>query len=167
MNYENQSGELNLNFQKELLYFKDDILKDLKSFESKLSSKYNDIQQSVETKLKNYDEKIEVLTEKMSNISITLNQNKILEEKIENINKFKDTIKDQVLTNEIKLDSTYKDLQNAIFKYDTMFSETVIYPGVIGNSCKYKTFHAFIDYLIIQIAQLNTFKEKNILDLKS
>ena len=117
MNYENQSGELNLNFQKELLYFKDDILKDLKSFESKLSSKYNDIQQSVETKLKNYDEKIEVLTEKMSNISITSNQNKILEEKIENINKFKDTIKDQVLTNEIKLDSTYKDLQNAIFKY--------------------------------------------------
>ena len=167
MNYENQSGELNLNFQKELLYFKDDILKDLKSFESKLSSKYNDIQQSVETKLKYYDEKIEVLTEKMSNVSITSNQNKTLEEKIENINKFKDQIKDQVLTNEIKLDSTYKDLQNAIFKYDKMFSETVIYPGVIGNSCKYKTFHAFIDYLIIQIAQLNTFKEKNILDLKS
>ena len=91
MNYENQSGELNLNFQKELLYFKDDILKDLKSFESKLSSKYNDIQQSVETKLKNYDEKIEVLTEKMSNISITSNQNKILEEKIENINIFNNT----------------------------------------------------------------------------
>ena len=97
MNYENQSGELNLNFQKELLYFKDDILKDLKSFESKLSSKYNDVQQSIETKLKYYDEKIEVLTEKMSNVSITSNQNKTLEEKIENINKFKDQIKDQVL----------------------------------------------------------------------
>ena len=164
---ENQSENQNITLQKELLYFKDDILKDLKRFESKLTSKYNETQQSIEIKLKYYDEKIEILTEKISNISISTNENKALEEKIENLTLFKNKIKEQVLTNEIKLDSTYKDLQNAIFKYDKMFSDTVIYPGIIGNMCKYKNFHEFMDYLIIQIAQLNAFKEKNILDLKN
>ena len=39
---ENQSENQNITLQKELLYFKDDILKDLKRFESKLTSKYNE-----------------------------------------------------------------------------------------------------------------------------
>ena len=164
---ENPSENQNITLQKELLYFKDDILKDLKRFESKLTSKYNETQQSIEIKLQYYDEKIEILTEKISNISISKNENKALEEKIDNFSSFKNKIQEQVLTNEIKLDSTYKDLQNAIFKYDKMFSDTVIYPGIIGNMCKYKNFHEFMDYLIIQIAQLNAFKEKNILDLKN
>ena len=55
---ENQSENQNITLQKELLYFKDDILKDLKRFESKLTSKYNETQQSIEIKLKYYDEKI-------------------------------------------------------------------------------------------------------------
>ena len=118
---ENPSENQNITLQKELLYFKDDILKDLKRYESKLTSKYNETQQSIEIKLQYYDEKIEILTEKISNISISKNENKALEEKIDNFSSFKNKIQEQVLTNEIKLDSTYKDLQNAIFKYDKMF----------------------------------------------
>ena len=164
---ENQIDEQNKNIKKELLYFKDDMLKDIKMFETKLNSKYNESQQSIEQKLKYYEEKIEKLTEKFSTFSISTSENKNLEEKIDDLYKFKSKISEQVLTNEMKLDSTYKDLKDSIFKYDKLFSDTVIYPGLIGNLCKFKTFHEFMDYLIIQISQLNNFKDKNILDLKS
>ena len=156
-----------LNYQKELLFFKDDILKDLKRFESKLTSKYNETQSSIQQKLNFYDEQFEKLTEKLSKIQNSDLNDKLIEEKINSLIKFKEKISEKIMTNEIKLDSTQKDLQNAMFKYDKMFTDTVIYPGLIGNSCKYKTFHEFIDYLLIQISQLNSFKEKNILDLKS
>ena len=156
-----------LNYQKELLFFKDDILKDLKRFESKLTSKYNETQSSIQQKLNFYDEQFEKLTEKISKIQNSDLNDKLIEEKINSLIKFKEKISEKIMTNEIKLDSTQKDLQNAMFKYDKMFTDTVIYPGLIGNSCKYKTFHEFIDYLLIQISQLNSFKEKNILDLKS
>ena len=156
-----------LNYQKELLFFKDDMLKDLKRFESKLTSKYNETQSSIQQKLNFYDEQFEKLTEKLSKIQNSDLNDKLIEEKINSLIKFKEKISEKIMTNEIKLDSTQKDLQNAMFKYDKMFTDTVIYPGLIGNSCKYKTFHEFIDYLLIQISQLNSFKEKNILDLKS
>ena len=164
---ENQIDEQNKNIKKELLFFKDDILKDIKIFETKLNSKYNESQQSIEQKLKYYEEKIELLTEKISTFSNSSMQNTNLEERVDNLYKFKSKINEQVLKNEMKLDSTYKDLQDSIFKYDKLFSDTVIYPGIIGNLCKFKTFHEFMDYLIIQISQLNDFKDKNILDLKS
>ena len=166
-NIVSQNDEQNKNIKKELLYFKDDILKDIKIFETKLNSKYNESQQSIEQKLKYYEEKIELLTEKISTFSNSSMQNTNLEERVDNLYKFKSKINEQVLKNEMKLDSTYKDLQDSIFKYDKLFSDTVIYPGIIGNLCKFKTFHEFMDYLIIQISQLNDFKDKNILDLKS
>ena len=156
-----------LNYQKELLFFKDDILKDLKRFESKLTSKYNDTQSSIQQKLNFYDQQFEKLTDKISKIQNSDLNDKLIEEKINSLIKFKEKISEKIMTNEIKLDSTQKDLQSAIFKYDKMFTDTVIYPGLIGNLCKYKTFHEFIDYLLIQISQLNNFKDKNIFDLKS
>ena len=61
-NIVSQIDEQNKNIKKELLYFKDDILKDIKIFETKLNSKYNESQQSIEQKLKYYEEKIEQLT---------------------------------------------------------------------------------------------------------
>ena len=48
-----------------------------------------------------------------------------------------------------------------------MFSDSIIYPGIIGNMSKFKTFHEYIDYTLVQIGEINTFKEKNLLDLKS
>ena len=155
------------NFQKELLFFKDDILKDLKRFESKLNSKYNETQSSIQQKLNFYDDQFEKLTDKISKFENSDLNDKLIEEKINTLINFKEKISETIMKNEIKLDSTQKDLKEAIYKYDKMFSDTVIYPGLIGNLCKYKTFHEFIDYLLIQISQLNSFKEKNILDLKS
>jgi hypothetical protein len=50
---------------------------------------------------------------------------------------------------------------------NTTLKETVIYAGVIGPSCKYKTFHDFIDHVINELNILTTFKEKNMLDITS
>ena len=39
-----------------------------------------------------------------------------------------------------------------------MFSVSIIYLGIIGNMSKFKTFHEYIDYTLIQIDEINTFK---------
>ncbi len=42
--------------------------------------------------------------------------------------------------------------------FQSLFADSVIYPGIIGKSCKYKTFHELIDYLLVQIGEFNSFK---------
>ena len=154
-----------INFQKQLLFFKDDILKDIKKFELKQNSKYNEIENSIELQIKSFEEKINNITEKIANSSKF--NDKIIEEKIENLYKFKEKIDEKTLSNELKIESIYNDLHKSIYKYDKMFSDSIIYLGIIGNMSKFKTFHEYIDYTLIQIGEINTFKEKNILDLKS
>ena len=44
---------------------------------------------------------------------------------------------------------------------------SVIYPAVIGKKAKFQTFHEFIDYIIQEISQLNTFKNKSQMDSMS
>ena len=52
-------------------------------------------------------------------------------------------------------------------KLAILFSDNIIYPGVIGNLCKFKNFHEFIDYVLLEIKNLLKYKETNIVDLKS
>ena len=78
-NSENLLNE-QINFQKELLFFKDDILKDIKKFELKQNSKYNEIENSIELQIKSFEEKINNITEKIANSSKF--NDKIIEEKI-------------------------------------------------------------------------------------
>ena len=163
-NSENLLNE-QINFQKELLFFKDDIVKDIKIFELKQNSKYNEIENSIELQIKAFKEKINNITEKIVNSSKF--NDKIIEEKIQNLYKFKEKIDEKTLSNELKIESIYNDLHKSIYKYDKMFSDSIIYPGIIGNMSKFKTFHEYIDYTLIQISEINTFNEKNILDLKS
>ena len=68
----------------------------------------------------------------------------------------------KILEEEIK-----NELHKAITKYDKLLSDSVLYPGIIGNLCKFKNFHEFIDYTLQQISQLNSFKDKSLFDLKA
>ena len=154
-NSENLLNE-QINFQKQLLFFKDDILKDIKKFELKQNSKYNEIENSIELQIKAFEEKINNITEKIANSSQF--NDKIIEEKIESLYEFKEKINEKTLSNELKIESIYNDLHKSIYKYDKMFSDSIIYPGIIGNMSKFKTFHEYIDYTLIQIDEINTFK---------
>ena len=169
---QNQKNELEINQQdmilkKDLLYFKNDILKDIKQIEIKLNSKYNENSNSFDLKFKEYDNKMNIILNKISKISELISIDNSIKEKVEKLNQKTQKIDDTITINEIKLDSIDKDLHNAIYKFDKMFSDTVIYPGIIGNLCKFKTFHDYIDYVLIEIKKLIDFKEKNIMDLKS
>ena len=71
-----------------------------------------------------------------------------------------------MLTEKIRLDNFRNDLNSNVDIIDQILKVTVIYPGVIGGISKYKTFHDFIDYLLIKCSQILTFREKRILDFK-
>ena len=56
-------------------------------------------------------------------------------------------------------------MNDEIYRINKILMDTVIYPGIIGNSAKFKTYHDFIDYVLTEISQLILFKEKSGLDI--
>ena len=70
-------------------------------------------------------------------------------------------------SNRVKINMFAVETRNSIDRIDSILKESVIYPGTIGNKCKFKSFHDYIDYTLLQIALMNNFKEKNTMDLST
>ena len=150
----------------DILFFKNDVLKDIKNFENKLNIK-SDCQTSIlKDKLDKYDIKLEAMTEKINSLGDKISTNISLKEKVEELFHYKQKIEGSLITQDIRIESVIRDLKNAINKYDKILLESVIYAGIIGINARFKTFHEFIDYTLLNLNQLNSFKEKNDLDLK-
>jgi hypothetical protein len=68
---------------------------------------------------------------------------------------------------EIKVNNIDREMRNNVFRIDNILSDSVLYPGIIGKSCKFKTFHQTLDHILSQISQTITYREKNTLDLNT
>ena len=146
----------------ELIYFKEEILKDMKSKLNKMASKYESQKDDLTQKIQNMEIKLQTLVEKVVTLSNSVVINNSLAEKVDNLVKFKLTTIDTLQTNETKLKAQSSQIKDIIYKLDVFMNENIYYKGIIGPSgnCKFTNFHQFIDYLLQNIKQLNIFKNK-------
>ena len=155
------------NLKMDLLHFKDDILKDIKEMQKNISDKFNISNNILKEKLESYDTKLNLYNEKIVQLSNLIIEDKNLGEKVNKLIANKTTFEENILTHDIRIKNMEKNFSDKISQINDILSESVIYPNVIGGISKLKTFHDFIDYVLMQIAQINTYKEKNTLDLST
>ena len=152
------------NMKMDLLRFKDDILKDIRVIEIGLNKKYLKIEESVKEKISKFDLKIASLEQKIFELSNLITTDNLIKEKIESLNQFKEEMRDTIFKRRAKYNEFEKMVNDEINRINNILMDSVIYPGIIGPSTKFKTFHEFIDYLLMEINQLMFLKDKNGLD---
>ena len=155
------------NSKMDFLYFKNDILKDLKKFEKDLTDKYNKGDLILKEEIININNNINSIKTKISELSTLISVDNMTKEKVENLDKIKRKIIDDILVNEIKIDNIDKETKESIIKINNILRETVIYNGLIGPSCKYKSFHDLIDHILNDLLLLDNYKDKNAMDLST
>ena len=160
----------NLSVKTDILFFKEDILKELKNIKQDLYAKFNNISIDSQEKYDRISSKNNELSKKMESISSIIGT-QILNNSTNEINskdreKEKEEIKRELLSNRIKIEGLQEELKIHKENYNNIIKENIIYKGIIGNGCKYKNMHQFFDYIILNINNLNNFKDKKILDNK-
>ena len=157
-------------FIKDILHFKNDILKEIKQLEYKISIQ-NNINNDMNRKFSFYNSKLEDFSKKIDNYSNVINKNvgesNYYTNKLDLLYEFKTKIEQDSISQNLKLNLTAEELKDAINKYDKLIYNNIIYPGIIGMDCKFKNYHEFVDYVLQQITNFSNFKEKNIIDLKT
>ena len=153
--------------KKDLLLLKNECVKDFDEIQKKISNKYSKLDSEITNKTLAYENRLNIFDLKITELSKLINEDKLIEEKVENLLKFKEQTEDIILKNKIKFDNLQKDLQVNIERINNLLADSIIYPGIIGKTSKYKTFHDLIDYILSQCALNLIFREKNILDFKS
>ena len=155
------------NMKNELLFFKDEILKDLKREQIKIFEKAEDNEKYTMEKIEEFNIKIQKYSEKIINLSNMIITDKTIRDKVESLIEYKNKNQEIVMTNGIRLDNLDKDLFNNVYRIDNILKETVMYPGVIGGISRFKTFHDFMDYVLKECSQNISFRDKTILDINN
>ena len=151
----------------DIIMFKEEVLVELKQLNNSLAEKYRNTGQEVKDKLELFEKKLNDYSIKLSELSSKIIVDTKSQEKIAELLIFKDKAQDIMTSNRIKLNMYVEETRNSIDRIDSILKESVIYPGTIGSKCKFKTFHEYIDYTLLQIAIMNNFKEKNTMDLST
>ena len=153
--------------KQDILLFKNDVLKDLKLFMRQISDKINNDEKFVKDRIDKFDINIQNYTERIHELSNLIITDKTIRDKVENIISFKDKAQETLMTNDIKINNLDKDIHENVYRIDTILKDTVLYPGLIGGICKFKSFHDLIDFILSEISQMTTFKEKSATDINA
>ena len=157
----------NIILKQDILYFKEDILKDFRQAENRLNKKYENQNSNIEQQIKNFENMIKIMNNKISQLSDLINTDQNIQEKITKLYEYKTKIDDDCFNQNLTIKNISKKLHDTIDNYDNIISNSIIYPGIIGQNCKFATFHDLIDYILLNINQLSNFKDKSNIDYKS
>ena len=151
-----ESQNLNMNNSKEispslhqvslqdLIRFKEELLKDLRDYKTKISNnintefeKYNILLDKSKRNLNLYEKEKSSF---MSKIDFVEEKEKLFFEVTNRINEFRN----QVMINQVHISAGRKDIDSSCFKYDKIISDNLLVPGLIGKSCKFGDLKEYI-----------------------
>ena len=148
------------NLLKNVIEFKNDILKKMNSLENKLNDKLRLHEGDIFSKLDTLSEKIIPLETDVSTlIKISSEKDQKLE-KIDNLEKYKSKSESDILSQNIRINKIFDEIDNIKTKYDKIFIEHLTIPGFVGHSCKYKTISEYIVHNIKENEKNETEKDE-------
>ena len=151
----------------DFIYFQNDILKDIKNLEKTFTDKIESIIKEVnKTKTyadSNFTKYSLLISDVAEKVGVSEGNSKINEE----LNIIKKKLEDVSINSRIKTNSLEKEFNNMSMKYDKIFINNLVVPGLIGNSCTFPTLASFIDNINKKISELTIDKKKKDIDLKS
>ena len=128
----------------DLLFFKNEILKEINQFKNNFSKQNKDIKDDFKDQMKLYESTINKMKTDIEQISSVIASNNFIKGKIEEMEKFKKEATDLSSSNKIKLNFLERETQDNLFRVNNIINNSVLYPRVIGNNSKFKNFHEFI-----------------------
>ena len=167
MNNKNEDvpGSSHQSIKMDLLMFKDEILKDMRSIQRTLDTKYIKAGDNINSKISIFESKINIFEQKIFELSNKINTDNKIRQEIESLNKFKEDTSDMIFKRRAKYNEFEKYMNEEISRINNILIDSVVYPAIIGNNTKFKTFHEFMDYTLEEIGQLNFYKDKTGLDI--
>ena len=150
----------------DFIFFQNEILGDVKKFETKVIDKLTGALSSLDSQNEKFENKIKELTNKVNLLSAQFEQNSSTQKLVETLKESQQKNGELLSKIEIKLNILDRDFSNACFKYDKMFSSNLIVPGLIGSSCPYNSLRPFLEYTNLKLCELLKAKDKQIIDSK-
>ena len=143
----------------DFVYFRNEILKDMKQIETKINEKVINLYSSFKKISTENDEKINLIDLKLK--ALQNNDPIILENKINSkFEKTKTKFEEKFDDMGVKINLLQKDLSNACFKYDKIVIDNLKVTGLVGEACPYSSLKYYIEFIHKKINELTLSRDK-------
>ena len=154
----------NPTFQKELIFFKNEILKDINIITKEIIEKHEKFDIIFKTETSKLNKLITLSDSKIKNLSNLISINNHTQEILDSLLSFKQNTESYIISNDIRINNLEQDFSRDIHRHDTYIKDSIIYPGIIGPSAQFKNFHELIDYFLMNVVEIMKYKEKSSVD---
>ena len=151
---------LSKNVRDDLIIFKNETLKDIKDVEKSLLEKYRNTEYVIMEKMEIFDSEFKKFHDKIIEISAFIENIKDAKDNIQTLLAYKTKSENSILDLDLKLRTLDKESHESLYNISSILKNSVIYPGVISSTSRFKTFHDLIDYFLQNISQLRQFRDK-------
>ena len=151
----------------DMRFFQNDLLNDLKKLELQLNGRVSGINQTLLTKISEYDAKFVKVIENVTELVSQMAERKYDHERVEELMKMRNKFSDQIIESQSRISIIDKTLENALFKYDKIILDNLNVPGLIGVGSKFKNCAVFFKFLENEYQINQKFKEEGLLNFKS
>ena len=150
----------------ELNKFKDNILSLLKERDKFFLDKLSEYKTSTDKIQFDFNSENKLSNSKFSKIIDTQAKMTSRLDQLSDYENFVTKTNDKLISHDIRLTNIRNDFSLATQKYDKIYLDNLELPGYIGRCAKYKNCQSFFLDVIKDLAKLNIYREKNIIDLK-
>ena len=151
----------------DLNIFKEDILNYLRERDKSIFNLIKSYKEKIDKTENNYLDLTKRISNNYSDILSSQAEINNRLDKLNNYESFSLKTNDQLISHEIRLNNLREDYNKSIQKYDKIYLDNLELPGYIGKYSKYKNCQVFFEEVIKELNKLNSYKEKNIIDLKT
>ena len=154
----------------DVLIFKEEMLKNIRDLEEKLTDQINAKHCELLTNIESYQQKINYIIDTNKSALDVLSNQKLHQEKITEFINFKNKVDAMLITHEIRINNSLKDIEKMRVKYDQIISENLLVPGYIGSSCQFRNVSDCLKNIIQDLSKNKIDKDnmkKDMKDLKN
>jgi hypothetical protein len=152
--------------QMNIASMRNEFLKEIKKLKNDTEKQFKDQNTKTNTSLIELETKLNTIKEQNTKLIDSYAEILVKLEKFKELDIFKKRIEDKIITHEIRINNTMKDLNDSKFKYDKIFIDNLLVPGFIGPKSQFKTMGDYIHDNILNVSGLNTIKDQMKKDIK-
>lgn len=150
----------------DMMFFQNEVLSDIKNIEAIVNTKISKLSENTSAMIKGYNQKFDEISNKIKDLLELITVTKIGHEKVEELYRNRDKIKDQITENRARIFQNKKLIDGALYKYDRAIMDNLEVPGLIGLGCKYSTIRYFLEFANEELNTFKMFKNQLIQDMK-
>ena len=150
----------------DFIFFKNEILQDLKKLDSKINDKATSLLKELNEKTSIVDKKLTMQDNRITDIQNFCSTNDEKSKMDEKFKNFKAKLDEFIFINNTKVNSMDKQLSEMNLKYDKNFSTNLTVPRLIGSSCEYPNLRSFLEYVNTKLKDISNSVEKQEKEVK-